>query len=64
MDQISAGSELGQWLSLVNMAAFSNLSSTVEPIPIKTRTGQETKETVYGDYSSIANFRTEIPAIF
>jgi len=65
MDQISVGSEQGQWRLLVNMAVFSNLSSMVEPRPIKTRSGQETKATeMHGDYSSIANFRTEIPAIF
>jgi len=46
MDQISSGSEQGQWQSLVNMAFFSSLSSMVEPLPIKTRSGQETKETV------------------
>jgi len=46
MDQISAGSEQGRWRSLVNMAVFSNLSSMVEPLPIKTRSGQEIKETV------------------
>jgi len=46
MDQISAGSEQGQWRSLVNMAVFFNISSMVEPLPIKTRSGRETKETV------------------
>jgi hypothetical protein len=45
MDQISAGSEQGQWRSLVNMAVFSSLSSMVEPLPIKMLTGQEAKET-------------------
>jgi len=46
MDQISAGSEQVQWQSLVNMAVFSNLSSVVEPLLIKTRTGQETETVV------------------
>jgi hypothetical protein len=64
MDQISAGSERSHWRSLVNMAVFSSLSSMVEPLPIKTFTGQETETVMHGDYSIIANFRTEISAIF
>jgi hypothetical protein len=46
MDQISACSEQGQWRSLVNRAVFPILSNMVEPLPIKTLTSHETKETV------------------